>query len=87
MMAAVSITPLPSAFAITTLPALIGVHQACNSQERIAAQFQRIAETIVNAAQNYVYRLQALHGFQVDPPVANREVASSARVNLRYRAR
>src|ERR1035441_3292465 len=40
------------------------------------AEFRGIAETIVNAAQNYVDRLQAFHRFQVDSPVANRQVGS-----------
>src|ERR1017187_3525635 len=52
------------------------VYQARHSQEGIVAEFHRIAETIVNAAQNYVHRLQAFHCFQVDPPVANGQIRS-----------
>jgi len=63
MMAAVSITPLPSAFATTTVACDNCIHQARNSQERISAKFEWIAETIVNTTQNDVYRLQSFKPF------------------------
>src|SRR3954451_20182496 len=51
------------------------VNQPRNTQKRITAQFQRIAEAVVHAPQNHVDLPQAFHGLQVDAPVTNRKIS------------
>src|ERR1700689_506964 len=51
-----------------------GLDEPRDSEERVAAQFERIAETIVYAAENHIDRPQALHCLQENLAVANREV-------------
>ncbi len=52
MCAGVSIRPLPSALSTTTVPAADRLHQPRHAQQRIAAQFQRIAEAVVEPPQD-----------------------------------
>ena len=42
-----------------------GVHESGDSEERLAAQFEGIAETIVYAAENHINGPQPFHGLQV----------------------
>src|SRR6185503_20338881 len=39
------------------------LYQARNSEERIAAQFEGIAERVVHAAENHIHWLEAFDGF------------------------
>jgi hypothetical protein len=59
MMAAVSITPEPSAFAIATLPARVRLEQARHAERRVAAQLERIAKAVVEPPEDDVDRLES----------------------------
>ena len=59
MMAAVSITPVPSALATATLPARAASTRPGHAERRVAAQLERIAEAVVEPAEDDVDRLQA----------------------------
>ena len=61
---------------MATVPAAHGLHQAGHAQQRIAAQFQRIAEAVVQAAHDHVHRLQAGQRLQIDAVVAHRQVGA-----------
>ena len=50
--AGVSSTPLPSALATATRAGAHRLHQARHAERRVAAQLQRIAEVVVQAAQD-----------------------------------
>ena len=54
-----------------------GLNQARHAKQRVTAQFERIAEVVVEAAQNDVHRIQARKSLEVDALVANREIGSS----------
>jgi hypothetical protein len=58
--------------ATSTRPAR-GAEQAGNTEGRVGAQFERIAEVVVQAAQDGVHPLQARHRLQVDG-VAHRQI-------------
>ena len=68
--------PLPSALATATWPARKRLQQTRHAQDRIVAQFQRIAKIVIDPAQNDVDLFQAAQGFQIDAIVAHRQVLS-----------
>ena len=51
-----------------------GLQQARHAKQRIAAQFQRIAEAVVHAAQNQIHGLQPGQRLQEDPIVAGDQI-------------
>src|SRR5580658_2554332 len=53
-----------------------GVDQARHAEQRLAAQFERIAEAVIHSAQNYVDALQSIYCLEVDGPVTHGEVRS-----------
>ncbi len=75
MMAADSMRPLPSALATATLPATT-LHQAGDAQQGLATQLQRVAEAVVDAAQDDVDLLQPVDGFEVHVTVADGQVGT-----------
>ena len=75
-MAADSMTPLPSALATWTLPATTAIDEAGDAEEGVAAEFERVAEVVVDAAQDDVDLLEAADGFEVDAAVADGEVGA-----------
>ena len=52
------------------------LHQARHAQQGVAAQLQRIAKVVVQAAQDHVHRLQAAQHLEEDAVVAHRQVAA-----------
>jgi len=76
MSAAVCTTPLPSAFATATFrrarPA-----GARHAERRVRAQLERVAEVVVEAAQDDVDAVEAPERLEVDAALAHREVAPS----------
>ena len=66
MMAAVSITPEPSALAIATLPGPRRLDEAGHAERRVAAQLERIAEVVVEPAEDDVDRLEAVERLDED---------------------
>ena len=60
-----SSTPVPNALATSTSPGAPGLHQAGHAERRIAAQLERIAEVVVEAAQDGVHAAQAADRLQV----------------------
>ena len=74
--AADSSTPVPSAFATDNPVGADGAEQPGNTQRRIAAQLERIAEVIVEPAQDGVHPLQARERLQIHRVVAHGEIGS-----------
>ncbi len=68
--------PLPSALAMTTLPARARIEQAGHAERRVAAQLERVAEVVVQAAQDHVHALEAAQRLEEDAVVAHRQVAA-----------
>ena len=52
------------------------LHQAGHAEERVAPQLQRIAEVVVEPAEDHVHRLQAAQQLEEDAVVAHRQVAA-----------
>jgi hypothetical protein len=75
MIAAVSIRPLPSAFATFTFPATIASTRP-GTEERLATQFKRIAKAIVHASQNHIDLLQPVDCLEIDTTLAHGQVSS-----------
>ena len=76
MSAGVSTRPLPRPLAMNTVPARAACTRPGHAEQRIAAQLQRIAEVVVEAAQDHVHRLQAGERLQVDAAVAHGQVGA-----------
>ena len=74
--AGVSITPVPSALATATLPARDRFHQPGDAEQRVAAQLERIAEVVVEPAEDDVDRLQAVERLEEHAAVAHGQVAA-----------
>src|SRR6188768_967319 len=53
-----------------------GFHQSGNTERRIGAQLQRVAEAVVESPENDVNRLQAIERLDEDAAIANSEVAT-----------
>ena len=51
-------------------------NQARHAEKRIAAQFQRIAKSVIHAAENHIDRMQTLKRFEENAAVAHREIAA-----------
>src|SRR5580698_1780253 len=53
-----------------------GVDEAGHAKQRITTQLQRIAEAVVNPAENHIDAFQPIDGLEIDTPVAHGEVNS-----------
>ena len=60
-----------------TLPAAHRLHEAGHAEQRIAAQFQRIAEVVVEAADDDVDLVETGERLQVHAVVAHRQVGAA----------
>ena len=76
MIAGDSSGALPSAFAITTVPARTACMRPGTPSCESLLQLERIAELVVEAAHQHVHALQPFHRLQVEPVLAHREVAA-----------
>ena len=56
------------------MTAACGLQQAGDAQQRIAAQFQRIAIGVEHQPQNHIHRAQSAQGFQPDPAIAHHQI-------------
>ena len=63
------------------------LHEAWHAQQRIAAQFQRIAEVVVHAADDHVDRVQPRQRLQEDAAVAHGEIVAADERQPQCRAR
>ncbi len=52
------------------------LHEPRHAERRVVPKLHRIAEVVVEPAQDPVHRLEALHGLEEDPVVSHREVAA-----------
>ena len=76
IMADVSTSPLPSAFATTTLPARTASTSPATPRKESGAQFHRIAEPRIHAAQDHIDTVQSCQRFEKYVAIANGEVGA-----------
>ena len=75
-MAAVSITPGAERVGDDDVAGADGIDQAGDAEQRVAAQLERIAEAVVEPAEDDVDRLQAFERLDEDAAIAHGQVAA-----------